>query len=34
MLLSVPLTITIEIIFDSSDETRWIATLLGAEKEK
>jgi len=31
MLLSVPLTITIKIILDSSDETRWIAVLLGPE---
>ena len=33
MLLSVPLTIAVEIIFDSSEETRWIAVLLGAEKD-
>ncbi len=32
MLLSVPLTITIKIILDSSDETRWFAVLLGPEK--
>jgi predicted PurR-regulated permease PerM len=32
MLLSVPLTITIKIIFDSSEETRWFAILLDAEK--
>ncbi len=31
MLLSVPLTMTIKIILDSSDETRWIAILLGPE---
>lgn len=31
MLLSVPLTITIKIILDSSDETRWLAVLLGPE---
>ena len=29
MLLSVPLTITIKIALDSSEETRWIAVLLG-----
>ena len=32
MLLSVPLTIAIQIIFDSSEETKWIAVLLGSEK--
>lgn len=32
MLLSVPLTITIKIALDSSDETRWLAILLGPEK--
>jgi predicted PurR-regulated permease PerM len=32
MLLSVPLTITIKIILDSSEETRWFAVLLGPEK--
>ncbi len=32
MLLSVPLTITIKIALDSSDETRWLAVLLGPEK--
>jgi len=32
MLLSVPLTITIKIILDSSEETRWLAILLGPEK--
>lgn len=31
MLLSVPLTITIKIALDSSDETRWLAILLGNE---
>ena len=31
MLLSVPLTITIKIALDSSDETRWLAILLGSE---
>jgi len=31
MLLSVPLTITIKIILDSSEETRWFAILLGPE---
>ena len=32
MLLSVPLTITIKIALDSSEETRWLAILLGSEK--
>lgn len=32
MLLSVPLTIAIKIALDSSDETRWLAILLGPEK--
>jgi predicted PurR-regulated permease PerM len=32
MLLSVPLTITIKIALDSSDETRWLAILLGPER--
>jgi predicted PurR-regulated permease PerM len=32
MLLSVPLTITIKIVLDSSEETRWLAVLLGSEK--
>jgi predicted PurR-regulated permease PerM len=31
MLLSVPLTITIKIALDSSEETRWIAVLLGQD---
>ena len=31
MLLSVPLTITIKIALDSSEETRWLAVLLGPE---
>ena len=31
MLLSVPLTITIKIALDSSDETRWLAVLLGPD---
>jgi AI-2 transport protein TqsA len=33
MLLSVPLTITIKIALDSSEETRWLAVLLGPEKQ-
>ena len=32
MLLSVPLTITAKIALDSSEETRWLAILLGPEK--
>jgi predicted PurR-regulated permease PerM len=31
MLLSVPLTMTVKIALDSSDDTRWIAVLLGSE---
>lgn len=31
MLLSVPLTITLKIALESSDETRWLAVLLGPE---
>jgi predicted PurR-regulated permease PerM len=30
MLLSVPLTMVVKIALDSSDDTRWIAILLGA----
>jgi len=33
MLLSVPLTITIKIALDSSEETRWLAILLGPEQK-
>lgn len=32
MLLSVPLTMTVKIALDTSDDTRWIAALLGSEK--
>ncbi len=32
MLLSVPLTITIKIALDSSEETRWLAILLGSDE--
>lgn len=31
MLLSVPLTVTVKLAFDSKDETRWVGTLLGHE---
>ena len=31
MILSVPLTITIKIALDSSEETRWLAVMLGPE---
>ena len=31
MLLSVPLTITVKIALDSSEDTRWIAILLGSD---
>ncbi len=31
MLLSVPLTMTVKIAFDSREDTRWLSTLLGAE---
>lgn len=34
MLLSVPLTITIKIALDSSEETRWLSVLLGPEKQE
>jgi predicted PurR-regulated permease PerM len=33
MLLSVPLTMTIKIALDSSEETQWISVLLGSETE-
>lgn len=33
MLLSVPLTMTIKIALDSSEETRWVSVLLGSETE-
>jgi AI-2 transport protein TqsA len=32
MLLSVPLTMTVKIALDSSEDTRWIAVLLGSEE--
>jgi AI-2 transport protein TqsA len=32
MLLSVPLTMTVKIALDNSEDTRWIAVLLGSEK--
>lgn len=32
MVLSVPLTMTVKIALDSSEDTRWIAVLLGSEK--
>ena len=31
MILSVPLTITVKIALDSSEDTRWLALLLGAK---
>jgi hypothetical protein len=31
MLLSVPLTMTLKIALDSSQETRWMAIMLGPE---
>ncbi len=34
MLLSVPLTITIKIALDSSEETRWLAVMLGPESSE
>jgi predicted PurR-regulated permease PerM len=34
MLLSVPLTLTIKIALDSSEDTRWLAVLLGPESDK
>jgi len=33
MLLSIPLTIAVKIILDSSEETRWLGILLGPERE-
>jgi len=33
MLLSIPLTIAVKIILDSSDETKWLGILLGPEKD-
>ncbi len=33
MFLSIPLTITIKIILEQNEQTRWIAVLLGTEKE-
>ncbi len=33
MLLSIPLTIAVKIILDSSEETRWLGILLGIERE-
>jgi len=33
MLLSVPLTITFKIAMEGSDETRWIAILLGTDRD-
>jgi AI-2 transport protein TqsA len=32
MLLSVPLTMTVKIALDTSEDTRWISVLLGSEK--
>lgn len=34
MLLSVPLTLTIKIVLESSEETRWLAVLLGPANEE
>ncbi|MEM8815529.1 MAG: AI-2E family transporter [Pseudomonadota bacterium] len=33
MLLSVPLTMTVKLLLESDDETRWIAILLGSERD-
>jgi hypothetical protein len=33
MLLSVPLTMTLKLILESDDDTRWIAILIGSERD-
>ena len=33
MLLSVPLTMTLKLALESSDNTRWVAILLGSERD-
>ncbi len=33
MFLSVPLTITMKIVLEQSDDTRWMAILLGGQKD-
>ena len=33
MFLSVPLTMTIKIVLDTNDKTRWIGILLGSEDD-
>jgi AI-2 transport protein TqsA len=33
MLLSVPLTMTLKLILESEEQTRWIAILIGSERD-
>jgi hypothetical protein len=33
MLLSVPLTMTLKLILESEERTRWIAILIGSERD-
>ena len=33
MLLSVPLTMTLKLILESDEDTRWIAILIGSERD-
>ena len=33
MLLSVPLTMVVKLLLESDEETRWIAILLGSERD-
>jgi len=33
MLLSVPLTMTVKIVLESHEETKWLAVMLGSQRE-